>query len=123
MPKIDEHCEAARHILLPSVKNVNMPRFSLDSQTINTHGHELLHLCKNSSIRILNGRYGNHKSIGKCTCMKTNGKSLIDYILCSYGLLQNHFDFKIHNKLPESDHGAISVSLYVNNIVIDKPQN
>jgi exonuclease III len=122
MPNLDDHCEAARHIFVPSVRNLNMPRFSEDSKCLNIHGRELLLLCKNTSIRMLNGRYGNDKSTGKCTCIKPNGKSLIDYILCSDGLLQNQFNFKIHSKQPESDHVPISVSLYVNNIVVDKPQ-
>ncbi len=39
-------------------------------------------LWKNSNIRILNGRSGNDRDICDFTCVKSNGKSLIDYILC-----------------------------------------
>ena len=118
----DDFCVATNHINFPSNLNSNIPRFSRDKHCVNIHGQELLRLCKNTNIRILNGRYGNDKEIGDFTCIKTNGKSLIDYMLCSPIITQNQSNFTIHEKQPESDHKPISISLLVGNISPEEVQ-
>ena len=112
----DNHnsCPAANHVDFSNHLMHHHPkRFSKDNRVTNLHGHELLRLCKNSCIQILNGRYGNDVNIGDFTCIKSNGKSVIDYILCSYGILNKQSNFTVHRKQPESDHKPISVDINI----------
>ena len=49
-------------------------------------------MCKAVSLRIVNGRLCNDKSIGKVTCYTHNGESVVDYLLTSqanFNLISN----------------------------------
>ena len=37
-------------------------------------------MCRQTGLRILNGRVGNDLTIGKCTFVGSRGSSLIDYV-------------------------------------------
>jgi hypothetical protein len=68
----------------------------------------LIDLCKESGIRILNGR-----TIGdlgeKCTFY--NGRSVVDYTLVSCNLLHGIGNFIVNDFTPLSDHCPISCSI------------
>jgi hypothetical protein len=70
-------------------------RNNLDNKPTNKSGILLIDLCKESGIRILNGRtIGDLR--GKCTCVTYNGCSVVDYTLVSCNLLHgigNYSDF------------------------------
>ena len=71
-----------------------LKRYSMDKST-NDNGKSLLELCKTFDLRILNGRFGEDKNVGKFTCHKKNGKSVVDYILISDCLAPFVLDFKV----------------------------
>ena len=50
------------------------------------YGICLLDMCKSTELRIVNGRTGENKFIGRFTCIKGTGKSVEDYVLCKYEL-------------------------------------
>ena len=67
-------------------EDVTLPvRSSCSSQDkkINEYGRKLVNLCISSNLRIINGRLGMDRDIGKYNCIKKNGSSVVDYILCS----------------------------------------
>jgi hypothetical protein len=70
-------------------------RNNLDNKPTNKSGILLIDLCKESGIRILNGRtIGDLR--GKCTCVTYNGCIVVDYTLVSCNLLHgigNYSDF------------------------------
>lgn len=59
----------------------NIPRYSQDNKPVNDYGHKLLQLC--IWLRIANGRIGDDKGVGKFTCVKHNGSSVVDYVVCA----------------------------------------
>ncbi|VDI55947.1 Hypothetical predicted protein [Mytilus galloprovincialis] len=85
-------------------------RNNLDSKSANKSGKLLIDLCKESGLRILNGRTIGDP-LGKCTCITYNGSSLVDYTLVSSNLLQCIGNFKVSDFTPISDHCLISCSL------------
>ena len=77
-------------------------------------GRELLEICKNIDVSILNGRTRGDL-FGKCTCFRWNGYSVVDYALCSATLLKNIVSFQVHDPLLWlSDHCPIEVTIDVN---------
>ena len=48
-----------------------------------TNGQLFIDMCRQTGLRILNGRVGNDLTIGKCTFVGSRGSSLIDYVLAS----------------------------------------
>ena len=71
-----------------------LKRANADKHT-NVNGNCLLELCKSFDLRILNGRLGDDKNIGNFTCHKTNGKSVVDYIIVSDCVLPFVINFKV----------------------------
>ena len=75
------------------------------------HGKDLLNFCKSTSFKIMNGRWEEDEEIGKFTCFKPTGNSLVDYCLvrekdrCIIKSFRTG-DISIH-----SDHAFLSVSL------------
>ncbi len=87
-------------------------RISFDS-VCNKQGKLLLDFCKSTGTRIVNGRYG--KDSGNFTFYRlfkkgTNkvAKSTIDYLLVPSKYFSDIIDFRVDEKLPESDHCSIS---------------
>lgn len=86
-------------------------RKSLDTKGTDKHGKLLLDLCKQSGLRIVNGRklgdlYGNY------TCFNHRGSpSVIDYMLCDNDIFNDIEYFMVHNLVPFSIHCAISCTL------------
>ena len=70
-------------------------RHSKDKAVINRHGHDLINLCKDTGMLILNGRLGDDKGVGDYTREDTTGRSVS----------------KVLPKLPESDHEAIAFTI------------
>ena len=98
--------------LLPDdyVPDQALPRFSEDS-ICNEYGTCLLDLCKSSGLRIVNGRVGDDKYNGRVTCVKGNGKSVVDYVLCKQELFDMISEFVIDEPNILSDHCMIKFSL------------
>ena len=76
---------------------------------INNHGKRLLQICKNSDLKILNGRT-NGDSLGRPTFHGRNGTSVVDYIICDQTLLTNVDHFIVKQPSYLSDHSQIKTA-------------
>lgn len=87
-----------------------MDRYSQDVGHVNNNGLLLLDLCKQTGLRILNGRVGEDKGVGKYTFVGNRGSSLVDYVLASQNLFDYVTSFKVHDPNILSDHCLLSFS-------------
>ena len=90
-------------------------RNSEDGKT-NQRGKEILEMCKNNDLCILNGRTVGDV-FGAITCRRWNGCSVVDYCICSQELVHNVISFEVSPAYPWfSDHSAIQlhISIFVN---------
>lgn len=103
--------DSASHVsVLPDdyVEDVPMARWSEDTGT-NQYGPFLLDFCKQSGLRIVNGRFGQES--GKYTYLTDRGKSVIDYVISSQTLFNRISNFMISDPNILSDHCLLSFSL------------
>ena len=98
--------------LLPDDYNYNVPllRSSRDI-VINKYGRNLIDFCKESSLRILNGRIGEDAGIGDYTYVGHIGRSVVDYVLSSSDLIQHVEYVCICEPTILSDHCSLRFSL------------
>ena len=94
-----------------------MDRYSQD-RGVNNSGLLLLDLCKQTGVRILNGRAGDDRGIGKFTFVGSRGSSVVDYILASQNLFDYVSKFKMHDPNLLSDHFLITLSFEFGNEAI-----
>ena len=112
-----DNCSNKRKIM-DLYNNNKLQRLSLDSRPLNSHGHELLNLCKSSDRLILNSRIpGNDFKQGLLTHYNPDGSGgLLDYILCSPNMFNLVNNLCVHDKFPESDHCPISLEFPINSV-------
>ena len=100
----------------PSLQNLctsdsNLPsRHSKDTKP-NTQGRALLDMCKESDLRIVNGRHSCDKGIGEYTFTRGNAKSVIDYLISQSCNFDNILYFSVGAKALESDHSPLLFKL------------
>ena len=92
--------------ILPS-NTIQRP--SMDKST-NSSGLKLLQLCKNSNLRIVNGRVGDDAADGQFTFLSTSGCSLIDYVLFPCNLFPIISNFIVHDLQSFSSHSPIQIT-------------
>ena len=68
---------------------------------------------KSSGLRILNGKVGKDKHVGRFTCVKGNGTSAVDYVLSKPDLFSMISDFVVDEPNIISDHCIIQFSITV----------
>lgn len=105
----------SRHLPTPEeyIEDAKIPeRVSLD-KTVNNAGKNILSFCKMCRLSIVNGRTGKDRDIGKWTCTKYNGQSVVDYVICSRDLYPKISSFEVSDPLPFSDHSAVYFSLEI----------
>ena len=73
----------------------------------------MLDLCKNTGLRICNGRLGEDCDKGDYTFYCRRGRSVVDYLLTPYNLLNLIFNFQIGPKHIDSDHRPITFTLQI----------
>ena len=79
-----------------------------EDTTTNEYGKQLLSLCQEYQMRILNGRFLGDLN-GKLTCFKWNGSSTVDYGIVHKDLLNKTEFFKVSELVGNfSDHCPIS---------------
>ena len=103
------------------IKDNAMKRHNMDKKVVDEQGKKILGLCKQASYRILNGRTRGDL-MGKFTrypkTLREN-PSVIDYCLCSVGMLTQIHSFSVLPFNGLSDHCCIAT--YINaNITRDK---
>ena len=72
-------------------------------------GLRLLNICKEASLRIVNGRVGLDKNQGNFTYQSTLGKSVIDYVLLQPEMFENIMHFAVHGIYTFSDHAPVQI--------------
>ena len=87
---------------------------------INEYGRLLINLCKQTEMKIMNGRIVNCKLTSNYTCYTANGFSAVDYLLCRLESVKYISELNIHAKRPESDHCPIAFSLNLQHVLLDK---
>jgi hypothetical protein len=87
----------------------NKPRENKD-KLCNSFGKELVQLCQNSNMRIMNGFLFPDKT-DNFTCHAPLGKSTVDYLISTSELSEIINNFEIMPKLVESDHTPMLFSL------------
>lgn len=87
------------------------PRNSQDTK-VDERGKQIIDMCITSRMRILNGR-STGDCLGKYTCQKPNGASVVDYAILSEELLKDLIYFHVHQFQPlYSDcHSKVSLSI------------
>ena len=95
------------------VEDMCCSRTSFD-KVLSSRGKQLLDLCIQSSLRVLNGRtLGDFQ--GKFTSYNSQGSSVIDYVLCSEEFMSNILYMQVHNFTKSlSDHCKLSFNIGVN---------
>ena len=93
------------------VSDTQLPRFSEDTGHTNNNGLLLLDFCKQTGLRIMNGRVGNDRRIGRYTFVGSRGSSVVDYVLASQSLFDYIKDFEVQDPNILSDHCCIDFSL------------
>ena len=73
---------------------------------LNDHGKQLLQICKNFDLRILNGRIKGD-SLDNIAFHGRLGVSVVDYIICDQTLFQNVHYFTVKGPTYLSDHSQI----------------
>ena len=105
--------DASRHIYaLPEdyIADYSLPRYSKDTKS-NSNGIAMIDFCRQTGLRIANGRVGSDAGIGECTYLGSSGSSLIDYVLVSEDLLKCFASFDVYDPNPVSDHCLIEFLL------------
>ena len=89
----------------------NIPaRCSSHKGAVNVFGRNLLALCQDSNLLILNGRAVGDRE-GNLTCRNNNGASLVDYFIASPSIFALNPILQVQTKLPESDHHPLLLQL------------
>ena len=88
-----------------------LPRFSEDVGHVNNNGLLLLDFCKQTGMRIMNGRVGSDYGVGRYTFVGSRGSSLVDYALSSQDLFNYVKSFIIQELNILSDHCMIRFCL------------
>ena len=91
-------------------------------KNVNSFGKKILQVCKENSLRILNGRIIGDL-LGNYTCTRYNGKSVVDYAILSKCLLSKITYFRV---IPDeeitdtalSDHSPILLNLEVRQNIV-----
>ena len=97
-----------KHIQNLTQDNSNETKRENFDNIINDHGKNLIEICKNCNMQILNGRTKGD-SLGKPTFHSKNGISTIDYVICNISLLE-HIKFLVVKPTNYfSDHSQITI--------------
>ena len=109
----DDANSAIFHDSLPDdyESDIQIIRQSLDKGNVDKRGTQLIDLCTENNLRILNGRIvGDCK--GKKTCFQHGGSSLVDYVITNQNFLKNVRYFKIEDLKPHiSDHCQLTYGI------------
>ena len=99
------------------VNNYSLERMSKDTVT-NEYGRNLIQLMQSAQMICLNGIAGNDKNVGKSTYSEIRGnklyQSVVDYVICSKGVLSLIDNFTVHDSNIHSDHALLSFDLKCN---------
>lgn len=87
-----------------------MQRFSEDEGHTNNNGVLFLDFCKQTGMRIMNGRVGNDHGVGRYTFVGHRGCSLVDYVISKPDLFEFVKSFEVQEPNILSDHCVVTFS-------------
>lgn len=99
-----------KQLEIPPCTPINYDRNTQDGST-NTHKSLLLEYVHTNNLLILNGRTIGD-SLGRYTCLKWNGNSLVDYFMCSEEVLGYVKSLVVGSHTIYSDHNPVILSLW-----------
>ena len=70
-------------------------RYNSDTREVDENGDGVISVCINHNFKIVNGRIGDDKFLGKSTCHKSDKPSVIDYLLVSENMLPYLSNFNV----------------------------
>ena len=104
-------------------QDVPLIRFNSDNNPVDFNGDKLLNLCKNTGLRLINGRFLGDVS-GHFTCYNYIGKpSVIDYMVASPSILNSINTFHIGNPNEHSIHSTLSLRLKIHSLTTPVEDN
>ena len=98
-----------------------IPRVTSDRGT-NKYGDLLIDLCKSVNMRIVNGRFGTDKKLGKITCFTHNGESTVDYLITEHENFSLLSEFRIYDFNMFSNHAPLLFNFKINSISNTQPE-
>lgn len=106
--------DSSDHIhVLPEDYLTDVPLLRVsEDKGFNNYGSQLLDFCKQTGLRILNGRVGADSYVGKYTYVSSIGKSVVDYVIASQSLFSRINTFSVDEPNILSDHCIINFSLH-----------
>ena len=113
--------DTAEHIhVLPDVYLVDTPlgRVSED-KGFNRYRSQMLDFCKETGLRIVNGRVVNDIGIGKYTYVGSTGKCVDDYVIASQCLFLAINTFEVLDPTILSDHCIVQFSVILHDSVLN----
>ena len=75
------------------------------------NGYLLIDLCKQTGLRIANGRVSCDAGVGEFTFVGARGSSMVDYVIVSQDLLPKFMSFSVDEPNIISDHCVLSFSI------------
>lgn len=75
----------------------------------------MIDFCRQTGLRVANGRVGEDKTCGRRTYMGNRGSSLINYVIVSEELLKAFSSFCVCDPNILSDHCVLNFALDINN--------
>jgi hypothetical protein len=98
--------EGSDHIHDTSENSFQPPEIQNFDTNINNHGKQLIDICKNTDMKILNGRT-NGDSLGRPIFHGKNGTSTVDYIICNQDLIPKAKNQVVKSPSYLSDHSQV----------------
>ena len=95
------------------VSDTQIPRYSQDEGHTNSNGLLFLDFCRQTGLRIMNGRVGNDEGVGKYTFVGSRGSSLVDYVLASQDMFYFVKYFCVQDPNILSDHCLINMRMVI----------
>jgi hypothetical protein len=113
----------AKNLPLPDdyAEDEYIPRGNCDDK-VNAFGQILVDICISSQLRILNGRHIGD-SLGFYISFKTNGCSVVDYMIASNAIREKVAMFRVKVNLHLSDHALLEVSIKSNTVLAGASPN
>ena len=87
-------------------------RYNQDKMNVDSNGRNTISLCQSENLKIVNGRVGNDKFLGRATCFKSQ-PSVTDYAIASDNMFEyvTNFDVCLFDANMSDVHAPIECSL------------
>ena len=112
---------------IDTYKDTNVSKYDIERVNkdicVNLYGRELVEMCKAIDLVILHGRFDTDRAVGKYTRNDSTGKSVVDYVISHKSSINIIGNFRIEDKMPESDHVPLNFSIVKGHNKVSGPYN